>query len=167
MVNKLTKVNRVTAMNVFLITLVSVMLAFMGTMGYTYFKLLKARPLENLMAYVTQPVHAGQPVLEFTGTYDRDMSCTGAGFTLMLHNSLTNDVYVLDKRHLVVGPAGGKGPGKGLKIEFTLEMPASLKSGFWTPTFEGNYVCRLGIFTDYKHATVTIPGFYVYPAKSK
>jgi hypothetical protein len=165
MVKQVSKISTAVMLNIFLASLVTVMISFIGTIGYTYFKLLKSPPLDNLLAYVTQPVHAGQPVLEFTGTYDRDMSCSVAGFHLLLHNSISNDVYVLDRRHLVVGPAGDKGPGTGLKVEFTLEMPSSLKSGFWTPTFEGDYVCKLGIFTDYKHQTVKIPGFYVYPEK--
>ena len=167
MVQTLTQTTRVTAINASLITLTVVMLTFISTMAYTFVKLQISRPLENLTAYVTQPVYTGQQTLEFTGTFDRQVACQLTGFTLMLNSSTTNDVYVLDKRHLVIGPANEKGPGSRLTVEFTLEMPTSLKSGFWTPEFQGHYACRLGIFTDLKHETVNLSGFYVYPAKSQ
>ena len=53
----------VAAVNIFLVVLITVMLTFIGTIGYTYLKLLTSRPLENLVARVTQPVIAGQPHL--------------------------------------------------------------------------------------------------------
>lgn len=162
---KKTTLSTVAAVNIFLVVLITVMLAFIGTIGYTYLKLLTSRPLENLVARVTQPVIAGQPHLEFTGTFDRAVTCEVSKFNLLLHNSTTNDVYILDRRHLVYGPSKEKGPGIGLEVEFTLEMPTSLRTGFWTPTFEGEYVCRLGLFTEVKHETVTLAGFYVQPAK--
>lgn len=157
---------RRTAIDVFLLGFLAIVLAFVGVMTITYIRLQSAQPLENLSAQVVQPVYSGQPTLEFEGTFDRPVSCRLTNFHLTLSNANTGQVIVLNSQHLVRAPATEKGPGAGLKIEFAVVLPASMRSGFWVPAFHGEYLCRLGIFLDNKHETVSVAGFTVNPAKN-
>lgn len=155
-----------TAIDVFLLGFLAIVLAFVGVMTSTYVRLQAAQPLENLSAQVVQPVYSGQPTLEFEGTFDRPITCRLTDFHLTLSNAGTGQVIVLNNQNLVRAPATEKGPGNGLKIEFAVTLPDSIRSGFWVPVFHGEYLCRLGIFLDNKHETVLVAGFTVNPAKN-
>jgi hypothetical protein len=148
-----------------LLGFLAIVVAFVAVMTGTYIRLQAAQPLENLSAHVVQPVYSGQPTLEFEGTFDRPVSCRLTDFHLTLSNADTGQVIVLNSQNLVRAPATEKGPGDDLKIEFAVALPVSIRSGFWIPTFHGEYLCRLGIFLDNKHETVAIAGFTVNPAK--
>lgn len=152
------QVNKVT---VILLTLIMSMTGFMGSMFYAYAKLNMAHPLENIRAVVLEPVYAGQDLIEFTGTFDRKVSCTLQHFRLDLTNMKTTDMISLNQKHLAVVPKPDRGPGTGMNIDFALIMPDTMYPGRWRPAFSGAYVCRYGIFTDFKRVHVTADSFMV------
>jgi hypothetical protein len=148
-----------------LLGFLAIVVAFVAVMTNTYIRLQAAQPLENLSVRVVQPVYSGQTTLEFEGTFDRPVACRLTDFNLRLSNADTGQVIVLNSQNLVRAPATEKGPGDSLVVEFAVTLPDSIRSGFWTPEFDGEYLCRLGIFLDQKHETFSIAGFQVTPAK--
>ena len=158
MVNRVLKLDKLSAI---LLIVILVMSTFMGGMFYTYARLQMASPLENIRAVVVEPVYVDQEMLEFTGTFDRDVSCTLHHFRMDLTNMSTRDVISLTQDHLVKTPAPDTGPGENLEIQFGLAMPRTIYPGRWRPEFRGAYVCRYGIFTAFKREQVTIQSFYI------
>jgi hypothetical protein len=150
--------------NLVLLGIILVMTTFMSGMFYTYAKLQMSHPLENIRAVVVEPVFVEQDLLEFTGTFDRDVSCTLQHFRLDLTNMITGDVIVLNENHLARTPAPDTGPGKDLAIEFALIMPGTIYPGRWQPEFRGAYVCRYGIFTAFKREQISINSFVITPS---
>lgn len=138
-----------------------VMTTFMCGMFYTYAHLQMASPLKNIRAVVVEPVFVDQDLLEFTGTFDRDVSCTLNHFRMDLTNMTTGDVITLNENHLATAPSPDKGPGRNLQIEFALAMPQTIYPGRWQPEFRGAYVCRYGIFTAFKREQVTVSSFLI------
>lgn len=133
----------------------------MLAMFHSYARLQVAKPLENIRAVVVEPVYVDQELLEFTGTFDRDVSCTLHHFRLDLTNMSTGDVITLNENHLARVPPPDTGPGKDLEIEFALVMPGTIYPGRWQPEFRGAYVCRYGIFTAFKREQVTVRSFSI------
>lgn len=152
---------KLDALDALLLTIIIVMLTFISSMVYTYVRLSMASPLENMRAVVVEPVYVGQDLLEFSGTYDRSVSCTLIDFRLDLTNMETGDVIGLNKTHLARSPSPNKGPGTDLAIEFALTMPKTIYPGRWQPTFDGAYVCTNGIFTSHKTVHVTTTSFVI------
>jgi hypothetical protein len=154
----LKKCNRLTCA---LVLVIFIMIAFKASLFYSYVKLHQSHPLENIRAIVLEPVYAGQELIEFQGTFDRDVSCTLHNFRLDFTNLKTNDIIALTPAHLAKTPVPDKGPGKNLNIDFALVMPDTIYPGRWQPTFNGAYVCKYGIFTNFKRVRITVNSFLV------
>lgn len=152
---------KLEALDALLLAVILVMTTFIGSMVHTYVKLSTSSPLENIRAVVVEPVYIDQELLEFSGTFDRSVSCTLLDFRLDLTNMDTGDVIGLNKNHLARSPAPNTGPGKNLEIQFALLMPNTIYPGRWQPTFDGSYICNNGIFTAHKNSHVTITSFVI------
>lgn len=144
-----------------LVAIIVVMLAFKSAMLYSYIKLHQSHPLENIRAVVLEPVYAGQDLIEFQGTFDRSVSCTLKNFRLDFTNLRTGDIITLNHKHLAKAPRPDKGPGTALNIDFALTMPDTMYPGRWQPHFYGAYVCKYGIFTNFKNVNIMVDSFLV------
>ena len=158
MKNFLKKCDKLTCV---LITVIAIMFGFKSAMIYSYIKLHQSHPLENIRAVVLEPVYEGQDLIDFQGTFDRSVSCTLHQFRLDFTNLKTGDIISLNQTHLAKAPRPDKGPGKALNIDFALTMPETMYPGRWQPHFDGAYVCKYGIFTNYKRVHITIDSFLV------
>jgi hypothetical protein len=152
---------RYLTLNTILFCIIFAMTLFIGNMVTTFTKLALANPLMNVRAIVIEPVYTDQELLQFTGTFDREVACTLIDFRLDLTNMVTNDVISLNKTHLATAPMPNKGPGYDMEIEFALLMPNTIYPGRWQPTFNGEYICNKGIFTAQKSVHLVTPSFSI------
>lgn len=143
--------------NILLWSLTIAMIVFVFSIVQTYTHLKYESPLANFKGGIKTPIYLEiDKKIEAYGTFDRDISCNLISFTLLLKNKVTGDVYLLDKNHLIDIPIRNRYPGKDLKVNFSVSIPSSIKSGIYNPTFNGDYFCKEGLFSDLKHVQIQV-----------
>jgi len=148
-----------------LIVIIITMIIGVGCLFRTYYILQVSDPLKNIKVEVAQPVYVGSEEIVWVGSYDRDVKCTVVTFSLVLTNTRTADMIMLDKRHLTRTPKPNTGPGKNLPINFALATPNTIYPGTWNSLFRAKYFCTHGLFSVIKNVEDPVDGFKVLPAK--
>jgi len=113
--------------------------------------------MQNFKGRVANIVLSSSTSLEAWGSFDRDIMCVQTDFKIYLENVETNDIIVLTNKHLLTQPPQAVKPGIGLPIYIELKIPNNLTVGNWAPTFEGQYICKKGIFTEIKTQSIQAP----------
>lgn len=153
---------KITAFEMTLITIMVLMVSVVSYSVYNYVKLQQSWPLEDFTGYVVSPIDIAQDkVIVTDGTYSRSIQCDMYNFEVQLRNAVTKDIIILNKEHLAKAPKASMTPANDVNIEFELFIPGSLYEGWWSPTFEGHYWCKQGIFTANKIQTVPAAAFEV------
>ena len=147
--------------NVILAGIVLAMFLFVFFIFGSYLKLQQASPLENFQGSLTNVDLSHTRVTTAIGKYDRSVVCNLVDFKLYIENSVTGDIYVLTKDNLTKAPSANINPGENIPLNFALKLPYSISTGTYTPTFSGAYVCKEGLFTQYKHQNLVTPTFDV------
>jgi hypothetical protein len=143
--------------NLLLWSITLAMIIFVGSILQTYTHLKYEHPLKNFDGGIKSPIYLDyQNKIEAYGTFDRDIACKMIDFTLLLKSVKTNDVHMLDKRHLLVIPKEYGLVGTNIKVNFVLSLPNSIKEGKYIPIFNGTYFCKEGLFSDLKHVNIQV-----------
>jgi len=129
-----------------LIAVIVIMIIGVGCLFRSYYILQVSDPLKNIKVEVAQPVYVGSEEIVWVGSYDRDVKCTVVTFSLVLTNTKTADMIMLDKRHLT-------------------RTPKTIYPGTWNSLFRAKYLCTYGLFSVIKNVEDPVDGFKVLPAK--
>lgn len=142
--------------NIFTLSVVAKVIIFLFISAVTlanvtfflqYMKLNSSPALYNFRAEVISPISIGNnDPIKAIGTYDRDIMCEMTTFRVHLRNHATNDILTLGPTHLRTSPPMNLQPGKNIPIQFELFQPTNIYPGMWFVDFDGQYICREGIF---------------------
>ena len=144
--------------NLLLLSITMAMIVFVGSILQTYTHLKYEQPLKNFQGGFETPIYMDyETKLVAYGTFDRNIACKMIDFHVLLKNIRTNDVHMLDNRHLLVIPKDFGLRGKNIKTNFVLSLPSSIKEGRYIPVFSGTYFCKEGLFSDLKHVNIQVP----------
>lgn len=149
------------SVGVFLASLFLLISAGVSVLTYQKYMLFVASPLENLEVELQHdPIVLGQDaIFDFKGNFDRDVLCEMVSFKLYVSSQNTNDVFVLDSRHIAKVPKLYVRPGQNIPIHFALNIPEHFTAGRWSTEFVGTYYCKKGIFGHLKTQSVQGPSF--------
>ena len=149
------------SIGLFLASLFLLMSIGVSILAYQKYMLFVAEPLENLEVELThEPIVLGQDnIFDFKGHFDRDVLCEMVSFRLYVASQDTNDVFVLDKRHISKVPRLYVRPGRNIPIHFALNIPEHFTAGRWSTEFVGTYYCKKGIFGHLKTQRIQGPSF--------
>jgi len=163
----LAKMKKLNITDTLLFALVVLMVIFICSIFLSFLKLQSAHPLENFKGKLQAVDLSHGRHATAVGTYDRTVACSLIDFQLTLKNTHNKDMYVLTKDHLIKAPPAFLDPGKDIPLTFTVKLPSTITTGQYVPSFHGDYICKNGIFQQYKHQSVIVPAFWVHNTDQK
>ena len=163
----LKEIKGINTTNMLLFALLALMAVFIFSIFSSFITLQTAHPLENFKGKLQAVDLSHGRHATAVGTYDRKVACSLLDFQLTLKNTYNKDMYVLTKDHLIKAPPAFLDPGKNIPLTFTVKLPTTITTGQYVPTFHGDYICKNGIFQQWKHQTVIVPAFWVHDTDQK